>query len=53
MTHYLHINTTFPSRNYNRNASKGGKPDRNPYHPYGFRNPYKTINQGRKLKFVH
>jgi hypothetical protein len=28
-----------------RNASKGGKPDRKPYHPYGFRNPYKTINQ--------
>jgi hypothetical protein len=28
-----------------RNASKGGKPNRKPYHPYGFRNLFKTINQ--------
>jgi hypothetical protein len=35
------------------NASKGGKTTRKPYHPYGFRNPYKTINQLRNLKFVH
>jgi hypothetical protein len=28
-----------------RNASKGGKPNRKPYYHYGFRNPYKRINQ--------
>jgi hypothetical protein len=36
-----------------RDTLKGGKPGRKPYYPYGFRNPYKTINQRRKLKFVH
>jgi hypothetical protein len=28
-----------------RNALKGGKPNRKPYHPYGFRNLYKKISQ--------
>jgi hypothetical protein len=36
-----------------RNAAKGRKTNRNPYHPYGLRNINKTINQRRKLKFVH
>ncbi len=25
--------------------NKAEKPDRKSYYPYGFRNPYKTINQ--------
>jgi hypothetical protein len=29
----------FPIETTVRNAWKGGKPDRKPYHPYGFRNP--------------
>jgi hypothetical protein len=29
----------FPIETIIRNASKGGKPDRKPYHPYCFRNP--------------
>jgi hypothetical protein len=28
-----------------KGVNKAKKPDRKPYHPYGFRNPYKTINQ--------
>ena len=52
-TLYLCINTFSLHRNNNYNASKGGKPDRKPYHPCGFRNPYKTINKWRKLQFVH
>ncbi len=44
---HIQIKTTI------RNAPKGGKPDRNPYHHYGFRSPHKIINQWRKLKFVH
>jgi hypothetical protein len=31
-----------------RNVLKGGKPNRKPYNPYGFRYPYKTINQKMK-----
>jgi hypothetical protein len=27
---------------------KEGKPDRKPFYLYGFRNPYKTINQSMK-----
>jgi hypothetical protein len=28
-----------------KDVNKAEKPDRKPYYPYGFRNPYKTINQ--------
>jgi hypothetical protein len=45
--HFFPIETTI------RNAPKGGKPDRKPYHSYGFRNPEKTNNELIKLKFVH
>ncbi len=43
----------FPIETIFRNALKGGKPGRKSYHPYGFRNLYKTLNQCRKLKFVY
>ncbi len=43
----------FPIETIIRNALKGGKPNRKPYHPYGFRNVNKTTNQRWKLKFVH
>jgi hypothetical protein len=35
----------FPIEITIRNASKRGKPDRKPYHPYGFKKPYKIISQ--------
>jgi hypothetical protein len=39
----------FPIETIYRNAMKVGKPGEKPgrksYHPYGFRNLYKTINQ--------
>jgi hypothetical protein len=28
-----------------KGVNKAEKPDRKPYYPYGYRNPYKTINQ--------
>jgi hypothetical protein len=34
---------TFSIETLIRNASKGGKPNRKPYHPYGFINLYKTL----------
>jgi hypothetical protein len=36
-----------------RNAPKGGKPDRKPCHPYGFRNPYKIINEENSSLFMN
>jgi hypothetical protein len=36
------MNLLYPHRTLFRDALKGGKPDRKPYHPYGFRNPYNT-----------
>jgi len=35
----------FPIETKIRNASKGGKPGRKPYHPYNFRNLDKKVNQ--------
>jgi hypothetical protein len=46
---YIKIHV-FPRETIIRNASKGGKPNRKQYLPYGFKNRYKTINQRRKLK---
>jgi hypothetical protein len=43
ITLYLYINLFPIETKILKKASKGGKPDRNPYHPYGFINPYKTI----------
>ncbi len=48
---FLYINKSFPIRNYNRNVSKWGKLERKPYHPCGFRNQFKLINQWRQPKF--
>jgi hypothetical protein len=48
---YLYLNTSFPHKKTTVNNT--GKPNRKPYHPHGFRNPHKTINQLRKLKFFH
>jgi hypothetical protein len=45
MTLYLCINTFLPIEKIMRNGSKGGNPNRKPYHPYGLRILYKTINQ--------
>jgi hypothetical protein len=52
-TLYLFIKTSFPLETINSDPLNGGKPDRKPYHPNGCRNPFKTINQRRILKFVH
>jgi hypothetical protein len=41
---FIYINSYVPTKATIRNASKEGKPDKKPYHPYGFRNPYKTMN---------
>jgi hypothetical protein len=49
---YMQIHI-FPIETIIINALKGRKPDRKPYHPYGFRNPYKTINKWIKQKFFH
>ena len=32
-------------------VNKAERSDRLSYYPHGFRNPYKTIDQRRKLKF--
>jgi hypothetical protein len=46
LLHFIYIKIhLFPIKTTTRNASKGGKPDRKPYSPYGFRILYKTINQ--------
>jgi hypothetical protein len=37
--------TYFPIEALIISAAKGGKPERKPYHPYGFKNLYNTFNQ--------
>ncbi len=54
ITLYLYVNMyIFSPYTTVRNASKGGKPNRKPYHPFSFINLYKTIKQWKKLKFFH
>jgi hypothetical protein len=53
ITLYFCIKHTFPMETILRNAPKGGKPDRKPYHPYGLRNPYKIINEENSSLFLN
>jgi hypothetical protein len=43
----------FPIETTIRNAPRVGKSDRKPYHHYGFRNPYRTINQENSSVFMN
>jgi hypothetical protein len=47
---------TFPIETLIRNAAKGGKPDRKPYHPYGFINQKQSMQKTQVCSwraFIH
>jgi hypothetical protein len=52
ITLYLYISTSFLIETIIRNAPKGGKSNRQSYHPYGFRNLYKSTNEEYLRKFM-